>query len=144
MIHGLLNEMMREFRALDCSLLRLRKFGLLVGGIFVLSALVLAWHTLSVYVYVAAFVGILLVLCALFAPAALAIPYRGWMALALVLGFVVGNIVLVAMYLVLLTPIGLLQRLFGGDVLNRRYDSNVRTYWMKHPVSQEGHMRRPF
>lgn len=64
---------------------------------------------------------------------ALQLPlYRTWMLLAFPIGWVVSHLVLgVAWYLVL-TPIGLVMRLLGRDVLQRRVEPERASYWSEH------------
>ena len=44
-------------------------------------------------------------------------------------GLAVSHVVLVLVYYVVLTPIGLAMRLFGHDPLERRFDPGAKTYW---------------
>jgi hypothetical protein len=45
------------------------------------------------------------------------------------IGFAVSHVILVLVYCVVLTPIGLTMRLFGYDPLARRFDAGAKTYW---------------
>jgi hypothetical protein len=49
------------------------------------------------------------------------------------IGFVVSSVVLVALYYVVLTPIGLILRLCGHDALSRRFDPAAASYWHQRP-----------
>ena len=47
------------------------------------------------------------------------------------IGLVVSFMLLSAFYFLLLTPLGLLFRLTGRDVLGRKFDSTTNSYWQK-------------
>ncbi|MBW2459320.1 MAG: hypothetical protein JRI68_32810 [Deltaproteobacteria bacterium] len=42
---------------------------------------------------------------------------------------VVSTVLLLALYYLVFTPIGLLARLFGYDPMGRRFERQARTYW---------------
>ena len=52
-----------------------------------------------------------------------------WMRLGALLGIIVSPIVMGVVYFGIITPIGLIMKLFGKDVLNLKLDKNKKTYW---------------
>ncbi len=54
-----------------------------------------------------------------------------WMRLGILLGAIVSPIVMGVVYFGVITPIGLIMKLFGKDVLNLKLDKNKPTYWLK-------------
>jgi ABC-type uncharacterized transport system permease subunit len=56
--------------------------------------------------------------------------YVGWMYAVLPIGVVVSYLVLAVVYFLILTPIGLVRRMFG-DPLQRRFDRQATTYWTR-------------
>ena len=52
-----------------------------------------------------------------------------WMRLGDILGIIVSPIVMGVVYFGIITPIGLIMKLFGKDVLNLKLDKNKKTYW---------------
>ena len=52
-----------------------------------------------------------------------------WMRLGILLGAIVSPIVMGIVYFAVITPIGLIMKLFGKDVLNLKLDKNKKTYW---------------
>ena len=52
-----------------------------------------------------------------------------WMKLGVLLGTIVSPIVMGVVYFGIITPIGLIMKLFGKDVLNLKLDKNKKTYW---------------
>jgi hypothetical protein len=80
--------------------------------------------------------------------AAVVVPVIGWLVpvfmrlvfvgmsyLAWPIGFVVSHIVLAAVYYLVLTPIGLIMRLFGYDPMRRGFDREAASYWVERPAA---------
>jgi ABC-type xylose transport system permease subunit len=113
-----------------------REFGLIVGGIFVLLS---SWWIYrgkfpSVR-YVTLPLGALLVVLGILIPRSLVYPNKAWMPLAEALSFVSTRIILAIVYFLVLTPIGVIKRLFGWDPLHRR-ESSRESYWRPYSERQ--------
>jgi hypothetical protein len=106
-----------------------REFGLIVGTVFVLLG---AWWMyrgkLTSVVYVIVPLGSALILLGLIFPRALIYPNKAWMKLAEVLSFVMTRLILGIIFFLIVTPIGVIKRLFGWDPLNRRGGPSG-SYW---------------
>jgi hypothetical protein len=59
--------------------------------------------------------------------------YVGWMGLGVVLGTVTAPVILLVIYALLVAPLGLLMRAAGRDVLKRRPDRAMASYWQPYP-----------
>jgi hypothetical membrane protein len=81
--------------------------------------------------------AILLLLGTIF-PRALVYPNKAWMALAEVLSFISTRIILAVVYFLVMTPIGVVKRLFGWDPLNRRAGGR-ESYWQPYSDRQRNH-----
>ena len=57
--------------------------------------------------------------------------FLGWMYFAYPIGWVMSHLLLSIIYYVILTPIGLLMRLFGYDPMQRKWDAGASTYWIE-------------
>ena len=55
----------------------------------------------------------------------------GWMMLALALGWLNTRLLLGVFFYVIVTPIGVIMRLFGKDILDEKLDRSATTYWIK-------------
>ena len=51
------------------------------------------------------------------------------MIVALPIGFVLSHVIMAIIFYLVITPIGLVFRLMGRDVLGRRMDRQRRTFW---------------
>ena len=113
-----------------------REFGLIVGGMLLLLA---SWwiyrHKFHSISQITLPIGALLLILGIIFPRALVYPNRAWMALAEVLSFISTRIILAFVYFVIITPIGVVKRLFGWDPLNRRAAAN-ESYWRPYSERQ--------
>lgn len=57
--------------------------------------------------------------------------YVGMTLLTFPIGFVVSHVILVGLYYLVLTPVGLLLRIFGKDPMQRSFEPDATTYWEK-------------
>jgi len=55
--------------------------------------------------------------------------FLGWMYATYPIGWVMSHVLLAIIYFGILTPIGLVMRVFGYDPLTRRRDSRRPSYW---------------
>lgn len=105
-----------------------RKFGLTVGGAFLLITAVMVWRgRLEIAPYVTGTIGGLLVLAGLVAPTALGPVNRAWMGLSHLLSKVTSPVFMGIVYFVVLAPIGLVMRLMGRNPLV--HASGGDSYW---------------
>jgi hypothetical protein len=58
--------------------------------------------------------------------------FVGWMYASFPIGFVVSHIVIGVIFYLVITPIGLMMRLFGRDTMYRSFDREAATYWVSH------------
>jgi Saxitoxin biosynthesis operon protein SxtJ len=107
----------------------LRKFGLVVGSVFVAIGVLFLLRHKPAYPLFLGF-GSTLILFGASWPRALKWIYLAWMALAFTLGFVMSNVILTVFFFLLVTPIGVLSRLFGKDFLARKWDKQRASYWI--------------
>jgi hypothetical protein len=66
--------------------------------------------------------------------------YLIWYAVACSIGLVVSNVLLVGMFYLVLTPIGLLLRVLGRDPMQKQPDKGAKSYWQ--PAEQTKDPRR--
>ncbi len=118
-----------ELKQLKTGPRELCRFSSLVGGVLVALGV---WFWLRGKVHFPWFLwpGLALLVVGFAHPRLLKPVYLAWMALALVMGLVVSNVLLVLFFLFVLTPVGLAARLVGKDFLNRKFDPGASTYWM--------------
>lgn len=121
-----------------------RTFGLaLAGALALLLALLgwrgaVAWRTAGLL----AALPVALAGAAIFVPRALRPVYRAGMRFGHALGRVVGGVALAVLFLAVVTPLGLLLRLFGKDLLRLRRPRSGETCWR--PARRRSDLDRMF
>jgi hypothetical protein len=117
-----------EYQKLDRSSRALRRFGLTVGLVFLLLGCVLLWrHRGAGWPLIS--IGTILTAAAGLAPATLKYIHGTWMIFSLALGWIVTRILLTIAFFLVLTPVGLLQRLFGKQALDVALKPDAVSYW---------------
>ena len=66
-----------------------------------------------------------------------------WFKFGMILGAIAAPIVMGAVFFLVVTPTGLILRIMGKDLLNKKYDKEKETYWIKRNASI-GTMKRQF
>ena len=123
---------------------QLRSFGLIVGGVF---ALIGWWPVLirgndpRIWAVLAA---ALLIIPALLWPSSLSPAYKGWMALGNVLGWINTRVILGAVFYLVVTPIGVVRRLFGKDPMGTKPAGNIETYRVLRKSRSASHLKRQY
>ncbi len=97
-----------------------RKFGLTVGLAFLVLGGIVLWRDKTTVAAVLGGLGAVLVLGGLLLPTRLGPVQRGWMGLAHAISRITTPIIMSIMYFLIITPIGILRRLFGGSALVRK------------------------
>lgn len=118
-----------DIKQLKTDTATLRKFGLVVGGVFVLIGFLFLWRHPNRTPYFAWPGGVLMFAGAVL-PRALKWVYVAWMSLAFVLGFVMAHIILAVLFYLMITPIGLIARLIGKDFLRLKLYRAAASYWI--------------
>ena len=54
-----------------------------------------------------------------------------WIKFGELLGKIIAPVVMAIIYFLILTPISLMVRLFGKDLLGLKFSKQLKTYWMK-------------
>jgi hypothetical protein len=108
----------------------LRKFGVTMGIAFLVITLVIflrhRHNTLPTSIISAVFF-----ILAFIAPSLLKPVYIFWMNLAFVLSWINTRLILLVIFYLIFTPVGLALRLFGVDLLDRKIDKHKESYWRK-------------
>ena len=123
----------------------LRKFGLTTGAIFAVLfgfVLPLIWrvdaHRWPLVI------GAVLCSVALISPRSLAPFYNIWMRIALILGWLNSRIILGVIFLLVVTPMALVMKLFGKDPMQRKLEAEKSSYRIASTPPAEDHMTTPY
>ncbi|MDZ4725060.1 MAG: SxtJ family membrane protein [Leptospira sp.] len=127
------------------SLDDLRKFAFIVGGVLavIFGGLIPylnrgSWNPNLVYI------GSAIIFLGVTVPKILLYPYKLWMLIGEVLGWINTRIILSVIFFLLFTPIGIIKKIFGNDSMRRKLDSKTETYRIVCIERTSDHMERPF
>ena len=74
---------------------------------------------------------------ALFFPIALKPFNIAWFKFGMLLGAIIQPIVMALIFYLVVTPTGIIMRVFGKDLLNKKLDAEQQSYWIER--DQESH-----
>jgi Saxitoxin biosynthesis operon protein SxtJ len=106
-----------------------RRFGLIFCGFFALLGVLSLYHAGTRWHYWLP-LAVLSGAVALIAPSTLAPLNRFWAKFGLLLHMVISPIVLGLLFYGCITPIGLLVRLTGRDLMRQKFDPVIKSYWI--------------
>ena len=118
-----------DIKQLKTSSSDLRKFGLTVGGVFAVLGLLFLWRHKAHWPYFL-WPGATLFVAGIIFPRGLKWIYIAWMSMAFVLGFMMAHVILTLLFYLVITPIGLVARLFGQDFLSMKLNRAAKSYWI--------------
>lgn len=113
-----------------------RKSALTVGIVLIALAAWSAYRGRETAVWVFASLGVALIAAGLFAPSAARAFHAAWMRLAHALGWINSRILLALIFYLVITPVGLMQRLAGRDALRRR-GLGGGSYWIPRSATKQ-------
>ena len=128
--------------------LDLRKFGLIMGGMFVLIVGgIFPWITdkttetwpIWPFIVMAIFWNLAIIL-----PESLRKVNEIWIKVGNVLGWINTRIILGIMFYILIFPIGLILKIFGKDAMNRKLEADTDTYRRISKQRDPKHLEKPF
>jgi hypothetical protein len=123
----------------------IRKFAIPVAAVLLAIGLFALWRE-KAFAWPLIGVSGFLVAGAYLLPVILRPLYVPWMLLAAALGWVMTRFLLTVTFYLMITPIGLLMRLFGKDPLKRAFPGTGDSYWEPWEEPDGGHTRhyKPF
>ena len=124
---------------------QLRNFGLLIGSLIIaiFGLLIPLVRHRTVYIPPLVIGGVLM-LWGLVAPASLRFVHGPWMRMALFLGRVNSFILLTLFFYLVMTPVGLLLRVFGHDPMQSGFDPKATSYRRPSPKTPRERMAAPY
>lgn len=108
-----------------------RAFGIGVGSACVAFGILLGWRGSTAVSLTLLALGTALVVLGRAAPSALRVPSRYWWRFAQALGWVNARVLLTLFFALVLTPVGMIMRLFGRNPL---HPPHARTSWGPYSV----------
>ena len=129
--------MFKEIKNIKSGKRELRQFGVTIGIVLGLLGGVFLLREKAYYYYFFIFSTTFLFL-GLAAPTLLKPIQKIWMSLAILIGWLVTRVILNILFYLVVTPIGILARIFGKHFLDTKFDTNADSYWItREPVKLE-------
>jgi hypothetical protein len=125
-----------ELKQMDSSDKAVRKTGLTVGVVLILISLLL-WYLGKTTSFYFSAIGGLFIILAITAISVLRPFHKLWMMLALAMGFVMSRVILTLLFYIVLTPVGIIAKIFGKKFMPLGFDKNAKTYWEKRSTTSK-------
>lgn len=129
---SLIKEALEEAGEFKNGRKELRQFGLTMGSIFIVIGLIFLWRKRPYYPY-CVLTGLIFFAVGTAAPLALKRIQKIWIMIGLMLGFFVSRVLLALLFYGIVTPMALVAKALGKDLLDQRIDRAAPTYWRKRP-----------
>ncbi len=140
-----MKEMIKQLIRTSADRREIRKFALPIAILLLAVGLFALWRGKS-FAWPLMGVSGFLVAAAYIVPVILRPFYIPWMLLAAGMGWLMTRVLLTLTFFIMITPIGLLMRLFGKDSLHRKFPGTGDSYWEPWEEPEGGHSRhyKPF
>ena len=107
-----------------------RSFGLLFFVVFLVLALWPLTQNAEINIYLI-LIALIFLSLGLLNSKILSPLNKTWIKFGELLGRIIAPIVMAVVYFFILTPISLLVRLFGKDLIGMKFSNNIKSYWVK-------------
>ncbi|HUN53790.1 MAG TPA: SxtJ family membrane protein [Smithella sp.] len=106
-----------------------RKFGMTMGIILAVMGFYLLWKGRNNSEY-AFFLAAAFLIAGMVIPSALKPVYKAWMVMAVIMGFIMTKVIMVVIFYMIVTPIGIIASIIDKDFLDMKIDKKAKSYWM--------------
>ena len=117
-----------DIKNIKSSTKDLTKFGITVGIALVIPGCILLFLKRENYPYFL-FCGLVFILSGLVIPRILKPIQKIWLTMAVIIGWFMTRVILSILFYFVLTPIGLILRIFGKKFLELKYEKSQQSYW---------------
>ncbi len=129
---SLIKDIRDDLKSLDLTARNLRKFGIVVGSVFLLLSIFFYYKTELLYILIVFFIfGGFLVICGFLSPLFLNKIYKIWMLFAFVIGWFVSRVILTVLYFGVVTPLSVAAKIAGKQFLDIKFKDGKNSYWLK-------------
>ena len=118
----------QELKNISSTPRELRNFAWTVGGVAAVLGEWGAWRGHGYGEWIGAF-GFVVLALGVIAPRVLLPVQKLWMGIAVILGFVMTRVILFVFFILVLTPLGVLSRFSGKELVNLRFRTAAISYW---------------
>lgn len=113
-----------------------KKFGITMGIILAIIGFFLLWKKNNYFEY-SFFLAAAFIIPGLILPSVLKPVYKAWMALSVVMGFIMTRVIMFMIFYLIVTPIGLIASITGKKFLDMKIDQGAKSYWIVREKTQK-------
>jgi hypothetical protein len=113
-----------------------KKFGITMGVILTIIGFFLLWKRNNNYNYIL-FLAAAFFITGLILPSVLKPVYKVWMAIAVVMNFIMTKVIMAIIFYLIVTPVGLIASLTGKEFLDMKIDKSAKSYWIVKEKTQK-------
>jgi hypothetical protein len=113
-----------------------KKFGMTMGIILAIIGFYLIWKKNDYYYHLLSFAAAFFITGFLL-PSLLKPVYKAWMSLSVIMGFIMTKVIMIFIFYLILTPLGLIAAITGKKFLDMKIDKNAKSYWMAREQTQK-------
>lgn len=114
----------------------LRIFAFIWAAIFMIIGIYPIVHNNGIKMW-AVEIAVIIVAIGVIKPTFLSKIYLLWIKLGEFIGNIVSHIIMLVLYLCLFTPVSIILKLLGKDLLNKKIDKSKSSYWIKREVQPQ-------
>ena len=111
-----------------------KNFGFIFTIFFVVIGIYPLWYgnNIRFWSLVLAFIFLFITI---FLSRVLIVPNKLWFIIGKLLGNIVSPIIILLLYFLTVTPIGIIMRLLGKDLISLKLDKSAKSYWIEREKS---------
>ena len=106
-----------------------RNFGIVFGSVFLIISLYPLLNNNNIRIW-ALLISLFLFVISLLFPKILQVPNKLWFKFGNLLGYIVAPIIMGIIFLIIITPIGVIINIFNKDFFNKKINKSVKSYWV--------------
>ena len=122
------NNIVLQIKNISTDKSDIQKFGYTIGTILLIVAVFLFFKGKESFQYLI-IISSFFFCFGLISPIILKPLYIIWMVFAVILGWFMTRLILIILFYFILTPIGLVGKLFGQNFLGNNFNSSAKSYW---------------
>ena len=107
-----------------------RNFAFVFTIFFIIIGFYPLWHGEDIRLW-ACIIALIFLFFGIFLPKALIVPSKLWFKFGILLGAIVAPIIMGIIFILIVTPTGIIMRSIGKDILNQKMNKSVKSYWIK-------------
>lgn len=123
-----MKKMKKNNNIIEKQTRRLRSFGITMAVVLSIFGVLLLWYNKPTWPYLIGVASCFLICGFAFPKLLYPIEYV-WMKFAFVMSNISTRIILISVFYLAITPVGLLRQLFSKDPLSTKIDKSAKSYW---------------